>query len=333
MSTANHPAAHRHNPDFSLKNWDWFVVFGIVGMHAAAGYALWNFETYFTWSGFALFLLFCWLTGGIGITLCYHRLLTHRSFRCSKWFEYLITTLGALAWQGGPVQWVGVHRIHHSESDTDFDPHSPKHGFTWSHMLWCMLKCPGRTPPREAARDLQRDKITNFIDNYFWVPQVVFGFALYGIGRYIGGHELAMSWVFWVVAMRIVFVYHGTWFVNSASHTWGYQNFKTTDTSTNLWWVAVLAYGEGWHNNHHAHQSSARHGLRWYEFDLTWNVIKFLDLFGLVWDIKVPTPEQLPNPSLKDGPRDLHVRTKQQAQAIRDEGKKQREQEQEAVSV
>lgn len=321
MTTASQPAVKAiPQRDLSVRNWDWNVVFGIVGMHLAAAYALINFTTYFSWSGLALCVLFCWLTGGVGITLCYHRLLTHRSFKTPKWFEYFVTILGALAWQGGPIQWVGVHRLHHAESDMEQDPHSPKHGFTWSHMVWCMLRNPVNRDARNACKDLLRDPVLRFIDKYFYVPQFLLAGAFYGLGYLAGGHALAMSWLLWGVAIRIVFVYHGTWFVNSASHTWGYRNYKTTDGSTNLWWVAFMAYGEGWHNNHHAYQTSARHGLRWWEFDLTWQVIKVLSLLGLARDIRLPTPEQMPHGKLSE-PAELHLRTREQAKALRSNGK------------
>lgn len=311
MATAVSP--QRRN--FSFSNWDWPVVVGIVGMHIAAVVALCTIPQTFSWSGFAIFVVMSWATGGVGITLCYHRLLTHRSFKTPKWFEYFLTVLGALAWQGGPIQWVGVHRLHHAESDLELDPHSPKHGFTWAHMLWCMLKAP--VSHREAAsacKDLLKDPVTVLIDKYFWAIQFAFGGALYAAGYFIGeamalgtGHALAVSWLLWGVAVRIVCVYHGTWFVNSASHTWGYRNYETTDHSTNLWWVAIWAFGEGWHNNHHAHQSSARHGLRWWEFDLTWQVIKAMKLVGLARDIRLPTTEQMPK-KLKEGPQPVYDR-------------------------
>lgn len=315
MSNASTSGINPRHRLTALKNWDWFVVFGIVGMHIAAIFAF--LPQYFSWSGLALCALFCWLTGGVGITLCYHRLLTHRSFTTPKWFEYFLTILGVLAWQGGPVQWVGVHRLHHAESDQELDPHSPKHGFDWAHMLWCMLKSPSGRDPKAAAKDLQRDPVIKLLDRYFFVPQFILMGAFYGLGYWIGGHNLGMSWFLWGVAVRTVFVYHGTWFVNSASHTWGYRNYATTDNSTNLWWVAILAYGEGWHNNHHAHQRSAAHGLRWWEFDLTWQVIKALRLVGLAKNIQLPAREDLPEGSIAL-PKPLgRNRSREEAQAIR----------------
>ena len=264
---------------------DWTVVIGIGTLHLVALAAPFTF----TWSGLVVFALMCWITGGLGITLCYHRLLTHRSFKTPKWFEYFLTSLACMAWQGGPAQWVGVHRIHHAHSDEDEDPHTPNHGFTWAHMLWCMSRNGENGQPAEAAaKDLLRDPVHRWLNNYFIVPQ--FGLAaLLILGGYLwGGWFTAASWAVWGVALRTVFVYHGTWFVNSASHTWGYQNFRTGDRSTNLWWVAVVSFGEGWHNNHHAQQRSAAHGMKWWEFDLTWWTIRALSVVGLARDIVKP---------------------------------------------
>ncbi|MCC5828142.1 MAG: fatty acid desaturase [Phycisphaeraceae bacterium] len=275
------------------NNLNWTVVIAIAALHAVAVAAV--LPMFFSWSGLVLFLVLGWLTGGIGITLCYHRLLTHRSFRTPRWFEYLLTLCACLAWQGGPVEWVGVHRLHHKHSDDDHDPHSPKHGFTWSHILWMLRREIEGIRAHEAARDLLRDPVMRRIDRWFWVPQIVLAGLLLGVGWWIGGWMLGLSWVIWGVALRTVVVFHVTWFVNSASHTWGYQNFKETgDDSTNLWWVALLSFGEGWHNNHHAHPRSAAHGMRWFEFDLTWQTIRLLSWVGLARDIHRP-PVEVPD--------------------------------------
>jgi fatty-acid desaturase len=277
-------------------NWarvNWWVVVGIGAMHIGAFGAF--VPAFFSWSGVAILLVMTWLTGGIGITLTFHRLLTHRSFKTPKWFEYVLTTCGCLAWQGGPVNWVGTHRIHHKHSDTDEDPHTPHHGFTWAHVLWCMHKDgEDGMASEDAAKDLLRDPGQRWLNRWFALPQFVLIALLLGVGWAIGGWQLGVSWIVWGVFLRTVLVFHGTWFVNSAAHTWGYQNFKTGDSSTNLWWVALVSFGEGWHNNHHAHQRSAAHGMKWHEFDLTFWTIKFLSKIGLARDIVMPRPDQLP---------------------------------------
>ena len=287
------PFEHR---GIDLKRLDWTVVIGIAAMHIGCLFA----PFYFSWSALALTAFLMWLTGGIGITLCYHRLLTHRSFKTPKWFEYVITTIACMAWQGGPIQWVGVHRLHHKHSDEELDPHSPKHGFTWAHMFWCMHKQPDGQDARAAAKDLQRDRVLWLLDKYFWVPQFFLVALVYVVGEWMGrsGFETSgLSWLLWGVCVRTVVVYHSTWFVNSAAHTWGYRNYDTSDISTNLWWVALLSFGEGWHNNHHAYQRSAAHGLRWYEFDMTYWLIRLLGVVGLAKDIVLPKPEEMPDAS------------------------------------
>ncbi len=273
-----------------IKDLDWPVVVFIALTHLGAVFAF--FPPFFSWSGVLVAVFLAWFTGSVGITLCYHRLLTHRSFKTPKWFEYVLAVVGCLNWQGGPIQWVGIHRIHHKHSDQEDDPHTPRHGFSWSHTFWCMHKHPEGQDAQGAAKDLLRDPVYRWIDKLFWLPQFILAAALFVAGHYLVGNGL--SWLFWGLFVRTVVVYHGTWFVNSATHTWGYRNYETTDNSTNLWWVALLSFGEGWHNNHHAHQRSAAHGLRWYEIDITYWLIKGMSKVGLAWDIVVPDAKDLP---------------------------------------
>jgi len=276
------------------KNLSWTIIIAIVLMHIAAVLAV--LPMFFSWTGLIIFGVLAWLSGGIGIALGYHRLLTHRSFRTPKWFEYVLTIIGCLAWQGGPVNWVGTHRLHHTHSDHDLDPHSPTHGFTWAHIFWTLHRKLAGINGKDAAKDLQRDTGLKWIDRLFWVPQFVLTAILLFSGWLFGGWMLGLSWVIWGVALRTVVVFHITWFVNSAAHTWGYKNYSDTgDGSRNLWWVGLIGYGEGWHNNHHAHPRSARHGLRWFEFDLTWLTIKVLSWIGLAKDIYRLNTNQLPD--------------------------------------
>lgn len=282
-----------------VRRLNWRVVAALAGVHLVALLAF--VPALFSWSGLAMFALFAWVSGGLGVTLCYHRLLTHRSFKTPKWLEYFLTGCAALAWQGGPIEWVGMHRLHHKHSDEPADPHSPRHGFTWSHILWMLHGELDGLSARDAAKDLQRDRVTRWIDRFFWVPQLVLAAALMGGGWLLAGPMLGLSWVVWGVAVRTVVVFHSTWFVNSATHTWGYQNYKDTgDDSTNLWWVALLSMGEGWHNNHHRHPRSAAHGLRWFELDPTFWTIRALSWVGLARDIKLPGADELPKAASAD---------------------------------
>ena len=275
------------------RNLNWTVIAAIAVVHVlAVGAAL---PWFFTWSGVGLMGLLFWVSGGLGITLGFHRLLTHRSFRTPRWLEYALTVCGCLAWQGPPAEWVGMHRLHHKHADGEGDPHTPRHGFTWSHVLWMLHRRLDGMRGVDAARDLLRDRPMRWINRLFWVPQVLVTAALFGLGWLVGGPWTAVSWVVWGVALRTVVLFHTTWFVNSASHTWGYRNYTDTgEGSTNLWWVAVLGFGEGWHNNHHKFPRSAAHGLRRFELDPTWWTIRVLERLGLAWDVHRPPARDLP---------------------------------------
>lgn len=261
---------------------NWRVVIGIGSVHAIA------LLCPFFWNTSAIVLggVLAILTGWLGVTLCYHRLLTHRSFKTPKWFEYVLTLCACLAWQGGPISWTGNHRLHHKHSDQDEDPHTPNHGFSWSHINWLFFEAPEGQDPRSVTQDLQRDRGIMLLDRFFFVPQILLAGILAGVGWWVGGAYTAIAWVAWGIGLRTVVVFHTTWFVNSACHTWGYQSHKTGDRSTNLWWVALLSGGEGWHNNHHADQRAANHGRRWWELDPTYWTIKLLERIGLAWDVK-----------------------------------------------
>jgi fatty-acid desaturase len=256
----------------------------LVGLHIGVLFAPWTFS----WSGLVIACVLWWISGGLGVCLGFHRLLTHRSFQTPKWFEYLLSLFGCLAIQGSPALWAGTHRLHHRHSDAELDPHSPRHGFAWSHVWWTIWDFPSGEDPTGAAKELMSDPFYRFLHTYFWLPQVVLGVTLLGVGWAIQDWRLGASWVVWGIAVRTVLVYHFTWFVNSATHTWGYRNFETDDDSKNLWWVALLSWGEGWHNNHHAEQRCARHGRRWYEIDVTYITIRVLSWVGLARQITQP---------------------------------------------
>jgi len=237
----------------------------------------------FTWSAFFIFLSLVWITGGVGICLCYHRLLTHKSFQVPKLLEYFLTFLGVLASQGSPLHWVADHRLHHTFTDQELDPHSPRKGFLWSHVIWLLKRSKvldTRDQYSRCAPDIGGDSFYKFLDRTHWIYPI-----LLGIGLYMWG---GVPFLVWGLFFRTAFVYHTTWFVNSAAHKWGYKSYALDDDSKNLWWVALLNWGEGWHNNHHSFRYSARHGLRFWEIDLTYASIKFLSYLGLAEAIKLP---------------------------------------------
>jgi len=196
--------------------------------------------------------------------------------------------IGCLAGEGPPLLWVANHRLHHARSDQDGDPHSPRDGAWWSHAFWLAYRVGGRNPTeyyKKWAPDLQRDRFMRSLEYAFLPLNVALSAVIMGAGYLIGGSSLAISWLVWAVCVRMVFVLHSTWLVNSASHIWGYRNYETRDDSRNNWWVALVTYGEGWHNNHHAHPRMAKHGHKWWEFDLTYQTIRLMRALGMAWDV------------------------------------------------
>ena len=237
----------------------------------------------FTWKGLLLFVVLSWLTGGVGVCLGYHRLLAHLSFQTYPIVRRFLALLGAMAGEGPPITWIGVHRKHHQYTDIPGDPHSPREGAWWSHMLWLFPR--PREPQwtkmiRRYAKDLLDDPFMRMLDKTYLVWHVLLGAALLAAGWLGWGFCTGLSFLVYGMFLRLVWVMHITWAVNSASHMWGYRNYDTPDDSRNLWWVGLLAYGEGWHNNHHAFSNCARHGHRWWEIDMTYMVICVVEKLG-----------------------------------------------------
>ncbi|WNZ27095.1 acyl-CoA desaturase [Leptolyngbya sp. NK1-12] len=259
-------------------NWTSISVF--VAVHALALLAPW----FFSWSALGVTIFLHWLLGSIGICLGYHRLLTHRSLQVPKALEYAIALIGAAALQGGPIFWVAGHRRHHIYTeDLDKDPYSAKRGFWWSHMGWLLYKRPeffDYESNRQFAPDLARDGFYRWLDRYFLLLQIPLAIGLYLLGGW--------SFVIYGVFVRTVLLWHSTWLINSASHITGYRTHDSDDNSRNLWWAAILTYGEGWHNNHHAYPNVAKAGWQWWEIDMTWWVILVLQRMGLAQRIVLP---------------------------------------------
>jgi stearoyl-CoA desaturase (delta-9 desaturase) len=251
----------------------------------------------FSWSAIIVAVSLYYLTGAFGITLGFHRLLTHRSLKMVKPLEYAVAILGTLALQGGPIEWIATHRAHHAHTDREGDPHDVNQGLRWAHMQWLYKPNTARLSKEEQLRlapDLAKDKFYVFLENTYLLWQIALGIVLFAFGGW--------SWVIYGIFVRCVFTYHITWLVNSAAHHAGYQSFRTGDKSTNNWWVAILAWGEGWHNNHHAFPFSARHGMRWFELDATWLTIRILAALKLARDIKLPSPAMIERLALKSQP-------------------------------
>jgi len=258
---------------------NWGVTSVMIGLHLGALGAFF----FFTWQALILALVMWWVAGSLGIGMGYHRLLTHRGYKTPKIVEYFLTTCGTLAIEGGPISWVATHRMHHQNTDKEGDPHSPREGGLWSHMGWILT---GRAMHQDRVEflpyvpDLRRDKFHLWLSRWHVIPPVVVALVFLAIG--------GLPWLFWGVFLRTVVSLHATWLVNSATHIWGSQRYETGDTSTNSFWVAILTFGEGWHNNHHAEPQAARHGQAWYEVDVNWYGIYALKTLGLAWDIKRP---------------------------------------------
>ena len=232
---------------------------------------------FFTWHRLMLFLLIWFITSSFGIGIGYHRLLTHKGFKTYKWLEYLLAGIAGLAQQGSAREWVSLHRQHHAHTEVPgLDPHTPREGKWWSHMDWILHPYPDLMINVPLVRDLTNQWV--YRQRYLHqAPTIALGTLLL-VFRGVPA-------VGWGVALPVVVGLHQTWLVNSGTHLWGYRWFETNDDSRNNPWIALFAWGEGWHNNHHRFQKSARHGLAWYEIDVNWYIIKFLRAVGLVWEV------------------------------------------------
>jgi len=267
---------------------NWFTASVMMMFHLGAVAALF----FFTWNAFFLALFLWWMSGSLGIGMGYHRLLTHRGYKTPKWLEYALTLCACLTLEGGPIFWVATHRMHHKFSDHEGDPHSPCDGKWWAHMGWIVMGRSLHHDTKTLAQyvpDLSKDKFHVWITKYNYLPVIALAIVVFAVGGW--------PFLLWGMFLRTVFGLHSTWLVNSATHSWGSRRFVTRDHSTNSWWVALLTWGEGWHNNHHAHPVSARHGLKWYEVDFNWYGIWLLKKLGLARQVHV-THLQQPNPAV-----------------------------------
>jgi fatty-acid desaturase len=272
------------------KGYDWPVVIWIAVVHLGALAA----PFFFTWKALGLCAFLAWFTGSIGVCMGYHRQLTHGSFATYRPVRWLLALIGGLSGEGSALTWVANHRKHHLYSDQEGDPHSPHDGAWWSHMFWFMPDF-GRkhyeTLIERFAPDMSKDPMMRFLHYFFLPSHVILGAILFAIGYFGWDTYTGLSFVVWGMFVRLVYVLHVTWLINSATHLWGYRNYETSDDSRNLWWVAILAFGEGWHNNHHAYQRMARQGHRWWEIDMTYWSILLLEKVGLAWNVVKEVPK------------------------------------------
>jgi fatty-acid desaturase len=257
---------------------NWLIIIVLVAFHVGAIAAFF----FFTWPAFIAALILYFVSMCLGISMGYHRLHTHRSYKLPLWFERFLAVCATISLEGGPIFWVATHRIHHQFSDKPGDPHSPRDGAWWSHVGWLLIGESKHNNTRLMAKyapDLAKDPFYAKLNDYHWIPLVVLGAVLYAIG--------GLPMFLWGIFARVTIALHATWLVNSATHIWGKRRFDTRDDSRNNWWVALITFGEGWHNNHHAHPTSARHGLAWYEIDFSWMAISVLKFLGIAKSIRV----------------------------------------------
>lgn len=280
MSTATTSAPAKRRPN-------WISIAVIGGMHTAG---LSAFFVPLTLTSLSL-LVVLYVVTALGVTLGFHRLLAHRSFECPRWLKRVLALLGTASLQGGPVWWVRNHRLHHQTSDHDGDPHSPRERLWHGHTGWMLHHTP-MLGQAKLTSDLTKDGFILWLDRGInaAVPWLAFGVLCLLVA--------GLSGLVWGGVVRTLLLWHATWAVNSVCHRWGSHPYKTTDLSGNVWWVGLLALGEGWHNNHHAAPASAFHGVRWWEFDVTGYIIRLLRRAGLVWNVKCH-PARMSGPTLK----------------------------------
>jgi stearoyl-CoA desaturase (Delta-9 desaturase) len=219
----------------------------------------------------------------LGVTVGYHRMLTHRSFRAHPVVKLLLLILGSMAFEGPAIEWAATHTKHHARADREGDPHSPVDGFFHAHLGWIFRD--GDADPRMYCRHLLKDRIVTFVSKTFLLWAILSLAIPFGIGWLVGGWALALTGLLWGGLVRMFLTHHVTWSVNSVCHTFGRRAFETTDRSRNEWIVGLLAFGEGWHNNHHAFPRSAFHGLHWWQLDVSSYVIWTLEHLGLARDV------------------------------------------------
>jgi stearoyl-CoA desaturase (Delta-9 desaturase) len=272
------------------------IILPFAGFVAAVA-SLWGWG--FGWTDFGL-LVGMYLLTAVGITVGFHRLFTHRSFETNGVVRFVLAALGSMAVQGSVLRWVAQHRRHHQHSDTDQDPHSPHHGgrgllgrvrgFVHAHVGWAFRSDPVGLDRYVA--DLRKSAAVRVASALFplWI---VVGLVLPAVvgGLVSGTWAGALFGLVWGGLVRLFLVHHVTWSVNSAGHLWGSRPFKSSDHSRDNYVLGVLALGEGWHNTHHAFPTSARHGLRWYQPDLSYYLIRLLSLLGLAWNVRLPSRE------------------------------------------
>ena len=270
------------------KEIDWARVFPYIIIHLAV---IGVFFVGFSLVAFMVFL-FMYALRMFAITGFYHRYFSHKTFKTSRIMQFIFAIIGASAVQRGPIWWAAHHRGHHMHSDTVHDKHSPKaHSFLWSHTGWFLTKANFLTHT-QLVKELSRFPELRLIDRFDVVIPILTCIGLYTLGESLNNHYPALEatgtqFVVWGFILSTVLLYHSTFLVNSVAHVWGKKRYATDDSSRNNFLIALLTFGEGWHNNHHHYPGSARQGFYWWEVDLTYYVLRIMSMLGLIWDIRV----------------------------------------------
>ncbi len=231
------------------------------------------------------------ITGG------YHRYFSHRSFKTSRVFQFILGAVGASSAQKGPLWWASHHRHHHQHSDTELDIHSAKmNGIWWSHVGW-VLSTQFLEPRLDLIKDFLKFPEIRLLEKYNLLPPIILAMGTFLLGTILANVSPSLNtngWqmLVWGFFISTTFLYHGTFLVNSVTHLVGTKRFKTEDESRNCLWIALVTLGEGWHNNHHRYPGSERQGFYWWEIDMSHYMLTFLSWFGIVWDLRVP-PERI----------------------------------------
>ena len=265
---------------------DWLRVTPFIGLHLAC---LGVFAVGFSWFAFWVALAL-YAARMFAITGFYHRYFSHKAFRTSRPLQFAFAVLGAASVQRGPLWWAAHHRHHHRHADTEHDLHSPRRGFWRSHMGWFLTPRAFGTD-FEAIKDLARFPELRLLDRFDILVPVALAFVLFVVGRWLGAHYPGFGTsgpqlLVWGFFVSTVALFHATVTINSLAHRWGRRRFATRDDSRNNWLLALLTFGEGWHNNHHHFPGSVRQGFYWWELDLTYYGLRALSWLGLVWDLR-----------------------------------------------
>jgi stearoyl-CoA desaturase (Delta-9 desaturase) len=285
---------------------DWARCVPFILLHLACLSVIW---VGWSWAALGTALATYWLRV-FGLTAFYHRYFSHRSFKTSRWFQFVGALLGSAAGQRGPIWWAAHHRDHHRHSDKPADVHSPhQHGFWFSHMGWFMTR--ENYPTRERnVPDLLRYPELRFLERYDFLITGLLAVAMFAWGTFLAraAPELetnGLQMLVWAFLISTIVLYHVTYSINSIAHVFGSRRYATKDDSRNNLWLALVTFGEGWHNNHHYYPAAARQGFYWWEVDVTYYLLVLLSWCGLVWDLKsvpvhVRDVGRLPSPESGD---------------------------------